>query len=177
MSEQNHRSFSLRNLVSPHYLAHKKQHFVQCLLATFVVLILLLTLDFISNNLVISSIASTTFIIFTCPHYKLSSTRYILGGYFVGVVVGILCYYLLLDRATLLGGLTGLHLEVVGAIAVGASIFFMTVFNLEHPPAAAVSLAIVALPWTLPALLLTLAFVVFLCLTRRLLKKYFINLI
>lgn len=123
-----------KKLVNQHYLVNKRKYFFQCTLATIVVLVLLSTLDLISNNLIISSVASTTFVTFTCPHHKLTKARYVIGGYLVGIVVGLLCYYFMLGATNLFGELSGLADELVGAISVGASIFFMTVLNLEHPP-------------------------------------------
>lgn len=166
-----------KKLVNQHYLVNKRKYFFQCTLATIVVLVLLSTLDLISNNLIISSVASTTFVTFTCPHHKLTKARYVIGGYLVGIVVGLLCYYFMLGATNLFGELSGLADELVGAISVGASIFFMTVLNLEHPPAAAISLAMVVLPWSIASIVMTMAFIICLCSFRKLLENHLIGLI
>ena len=167
--------FSL--FIDKQFLAHKRQYLFQCLLATLVVLLLLLAINVISNELVIASIASTTFTIFTAPHHRLSHFRYVFGGYIVGILVGLFCYFLVLNKLTAIGWFFDIHQELVGAIAVGLSIFFMVILDLEHPPAASMSLALVIIPWSVESLVITILFVLGLSLFRRLFGKHMISMI
>ena len=72
------------------------------------------------------------------PHQKTSNARRLIGGYIVGIAVGVAMRYI--------AGLITPGFEITwvvslfGALAVAFSIFLMTVTNTEHPPAAGAAL-------------------------------------
>lgn len=164
------------NFIDKKFSTHKKQYIFQCVLATFVVLLLLLAINVISNELVIASIASTTFTIFASPHHKLSRFRYVFGGYIVGIGVGLFCSLFILNKLTLIGWFFNIHHELVGALSVGASLFLMVVLDLEHPPAASMALALVITNWSIESLVVTLLFILGLCTFRKVFAKHLIAL-
>ena len=65
---------------------------------------------------------------------------------------------------------------LIGALAVGLSIFIMTVTNTEHPPAAGTALGIVAHGWTNETIIFILVCVVCLAVVRRLLGRHLVDL-
>lgn len=156
------------------FLHNKARYIGQCLMATLVAFFLLMCIKLIANELVIASIASTIFMVFAQPQGGLSKARYILGGYVVGFIIGGLSHYLqvyikLIQKWPI-------DDAIFGACAVGLCIFFMVVFDLEHPPAAAVALALVINPWTPWTVIVTLIAISILLLAKHIFKRQLINL-
>ncbi len=126
------------------FRSNKVRYILQCILATLSVLIVLLSLDAISNAAIIAALGASSFIAFTMPEAQVSRPRFLIGGYLVGIAVGYLCHYLSL--VLLLTGLPIIQESsyiVSGAISVGLSIFVMVITNTEHPPAASLALGLV----------------------------------
>jgi len=123
-------------LVDDKFKGNKKQYILQCLIATFCFLLILLYVDFLLQTAVVASLGATTFIIFTMPHKNRGKARYIIGGYAFGAISGGLC-------SLLMNIVTFSTPAILGAISVGLCMFLMVVFNAEHPPAAALALGIV----------------------------------
>ena len=72
----------------------KLWYLFQCLLATVSVLLILVILDAKRNTAIIAALGASCFIVFTMPHAKISSSRFLLGGYLVGLAAGTFCYFL-----------------------------------------------------------------------------------
>lgn len=75
------------------------------------------------------------------------SFRQILGGHFVGVVAGLLCYHLFATRLTLESiphawSLGGLKLVSSGVLSVGLTTVMMLLTDTSHSPACATTLII-----------------------------------
>ena len=142
-----------------------------------VVYFVLTMLSLVTNALVIASIASTSFLVFTAPHVERSRSRYIVGGYTVSFITGGLCYLLMRQCAESMP-LFSLHFdELYGAIAIGLSIFIMVVTDLEHPPASAASLSMVINTWDVWSITVTYIAIFILIISRSLLRKHLINLV
>ena len=62
-----------------------KHYVFQCLLATFVVFIVLLALS-LKNAVIISSIGATAFIIFAMPKMVTANPRNVIGGHATGLI-------------------------------------------------------------------------------------------
>lgn len=108
-----------------------KNYVFQCLLATFVVFIVLLALS-LRNAVIIASIGATAFIIFAMPDMVTAKPRNVIGGHITGLIVGSLCF-LIPHSSVFFAALSY-------SLAVGLSIFIMVVIDTEHPPAAATAL-------------------------------------
>ncbi len=126
----------------------------------FVVLSLFLVHIF-DDNLWMVSLAATGFIAFAFPTAQAVKTRVILGGYLIACVVGIGCAMLLLiwenaHTAKLL--LCGL--------AIFITTFVMTLLDVEHPPAAALSIGVVAAVHPVSLALASFGCVVVLCVIK-----------
>jgi membrane protein implicated in regulation of membrane protease activity len=65
----------------------------------------------------------------------------------------------------------------VYALAVGLSLFLMSLTNTEHPPAAGTALGIVVQPWSYQIVIFVLVSVISLAIIRRLLSRYLRDLI
>lgn len=156
------------NFYDRKFSQNKLQYLTQCSMATLTMFIVLMTLNLVRSDLVIASIASTTFVIFTMPHRQRARTRYVVGGYIICTVLGLISAQLASLFINSFPNLAQFHDELFGAIAVGSSIFCMIIFDAEHPPAAAVALALIINKWTIWAFV-----VLFVALTILLLARYF----
>jgi CBS-domain-containing membrane protein len=108
-----------------------KNYVFQCLLATFVVFIVLLTLS-LKNAVIIASIGATAFIVFAMPRMVTANPKNVIGGHASGLIIGSLCF--LIPHSTVI------YAALSYSLAVGLAIFIMVVIDTEHPPAAATAL-------------------------------------
>jgi len=151
-----------------------RPYLFQSLLATFTILLILLFLDVLSHTAIIATLGSTAFLVFTRPRAYAARLRPLLGGYLIGICVGVLCYFLSLlplpiSRST--------EYIIFAAIAVGAAIFLMVLTDTEHPPAAGMALGLVMNPWDADTLLFILSAILVMAALRRLLQPIMIDLI
>ncbi len=124
------------------FTQNKLWYFLQCLLATVSVLLVLVALDTISNTAITAALGASCFIVFTMPHAQVSKPRFVIGGYVVGLGAGTLCYFLSqLNWSAAFFAMEQSRL-VFGALAVGLAIFVMVITNTEHPPAAGLALVL-----------------------------------
>ena len=169
--------FLYDNFYDKRFEKNKLQYCLQCLIAVLAVFSALMTLNLVSNDLVVASIASTTFVVFTMPHKSRSRVRYVLGGYIIGFLLGMLSYFLSLFFVDTFPIIKNYYDEIFGAIAVGSSIFFMVILNLEHPPASAVSLGMVLNQWNKWTITVTIISITIILLSRHLLRNRLIDLL
>ncbi len=159
------------------FAQNKIWYTLQCLLATVSFLLILVILDRMSNAAIIAALGASCFIVFTMPHAKLSSPRFLIGGYLVGLVIGILCYFLAqLNWPASLAATQQSHL-LFGALAVGLAIFVMVITNTEHPPAASLALGLVLGKWTPTTILVILIGILTLSILKYLIKPMLKNLL
>ena len=155
-------------LIDKNLRGHMLHYVVQCLIATATLGFVLLYMDIVIDTTVVASIGATSFIIFTMPHTNGAKPKYILGGYCVGTVVGVLANYLLV---------MSVPINIVGALAVGLAMFFMVVTNTEHPPAAALALGIAINGYTLNTIIFVYGVAITLLLIKWLLRKWLMDLL
>jgi len=123
-----------------------KNYLIQSLLATLVVAIVFTVLS-IEHVVIIASLGSTAFIIFTMPRSNTANPRRVIGGHVIGLVCGSLLS--LIPHTTLL------PLSImVYSLAVGLSMVLMVALDFEHPPASGTALGI-AITGFSPQLMLT----------------------
>ena len=150
-----------------------KSYILQSLLAVLALAVILYFVEFLTHAAIIAALGASTFIVFAMPHSIIAQPRRLIGGHVVGVLTGTLCY-----GAFLIGPLGRLitHWEFttlfVYALAVGLSIFLMTITNTEHPPAAGTALGIVAHEWSHEVVIFILLAVISLAIIRRLLRGH-----
>ena len=102
----------------------------QSFLAAVALFILVLALGK-DKMVVISAMGATAFIVFAMPTAVSAQTRNVIGGHLVGLVLGTIFYFITLPY----------FLEY--PLAVGIAIFVMVALDVEHPPAAGTTLAVV----------------------------------
>ncbi len=153
---------------------HFLQYVIQCALSGAVAFVFLNFLNVLEHTGLVAALGATTFMTFTMPHRVSTRARYVVGGYVVGALVGVLCSYIF--RSTL-GGYDNPALAVMGAAAVAIAGLVMVTTNTEHPPAAGVALGLVLQPWTYPTVLFVIASAVFLTVAKHFLKPLMIDLL
>lgn len=152
---------------------HPVRYLVQSAMAGVVTMVFLSFLDVLTYTGLVAALGATTFLIFTMPHKVSARPRYLIGGYIMGGLAGILT-----SHAFSSGGLLPIHnVFAIGAIAVGLATFLMVTTNTEHPPAAGMALGLVLQPWDYRTVLYVLGCVCFLCLARHALKRVMIDLV
>ena len=62
----------------------------QCVLATLTVLAVLVFLNVRTETAIIAALGASAFIVFTMPKTYSSDPRRLIGGYIVGIIVGII---------------------------------------------------------------------------------------
>ena len=70
--------------------AHR--YILQCVLATLTILAVLIFV--LTETAIIAALGASAFIVFTMPNKYSSDPRRLIGGYIVGIVVGMLCNYI-----------------------------------------------------------------------------------
>ncbi len=160
------------------FSSNKKRYILQCGIATLSVFIVLLILGNMSNAVIIAALGSSAFIVFTMPESRVSRPRFLIGGYLVGIVTGLICYYLSL--LTLLTSISIVHeysLVVFGSLSVGLAIFTMVITDTEHPPAAGLSLGLILSEWSYMTIFLAIVGIITLSVIKTVLRPQLRNLL
>jgi len=150
----------------------------QCCLATITILLILLFLDVLEETAILASLGATAFIVFTMPNAYSSHPRRLIGGYVVGVVVGLVCYFII--TSSFFNSLPVSHtisVAVFGAIAVGIAIFVMVATDTEHAPAAGIALGLILNEWEYSTVVFIVSAVIVMASVRKILKPLLIDLI
>jgi len=155
-----------------------KSYIIQSLLATITVVVILYFVEVLTHAAIVAALGASTFIVFAMPHSITAQPRRLIGGHIVGLLCGSLCYYVFLTgRLGELAANWELLTWFACALAVGLSIFLMTITNTEHAPAAGTALGIVAHGWSYPTVVFVLVCAISLAIIRRLLRRYLRDLL
>jgi CBS domain-containing membrane protein len=154
-----------------------RRYALQCGLAGFVVLILLLVLDAVTQTVLIAALGASAFIAFAVPRSPHSGPRNMIGGYAIGIAAG--CLMATLESAMNIQGAGLAHavMVVFGAMAISLAMFMMVVTRSEHPPAAALALGLVLNEWNLLTLAVVMTGIVALSLVKRLVLPMLLDLV
>ena len=132
------------HLIDKSFTKSPKSYIFQSLLAVIAVLIILTFVEVLTHAVIVAALGSSAFVIFAMPNHVTAQPRRLIGGHVVGILCGLICYFIFLTGP--LGRLSE-DVEfirwVAAALSVGLSIFIMTITNTEHPPASATALGIV----------------------------------
>lgn len=161
------------------FLKNTWRYLFQCAMATAAVLAVLLILNVVSEAAVIAALGASSFIAFTMPHANVSRPRYLVGGYVVAGVAGLLCWFVSVHPwLEELGIPPDKMLVLSGGAAVGLAMFLMVVTDTEHPPAAGFALGLAVMEkFSVEVVLVAVGGVVLLSVIKRLLKPVLINLL
>jgi len=164
-------------LLDEKFRTNKVRYIAQSILATLSILIVLLSLDVITDVAVIAALGASFFIAFTMPDKQVSKPRFLIGGYLVGIAVGSICHYLsLVPLLSQIPAIQKASYIVFCALSVGLSIFVMVVTDTEHPPAASLSLGLV-LNFNHMAIIVALIGIKSLSIIRAVLKPTLLDLV
>ena len=144
-----------------------KRYVFQCILATIVIFIILLSLSIRDDSVIIASLGATTFIVFAMPKDISAKATHIIGDHTVGLICGSLCA--LIPHPFFLHHT--IASSMVCALAVGLTIFIMVVINFEHPPAAGTALGVAIRGFSLNIAVAILASTIILALIHHLFKN------
>jgi len=147
---------------------HWKNYFFQSLLAGLSVFVLMVVLQ-MKNIVVVASIGSTAFIVFSMPREVTAKARNVIGGHLVGFACGALW--------ALIPSSYYFPPALSYSVAVGLSIFIMVVIDTEHPPAAGTALGVAISGYSTEVLISMFLSVVTLSLIHHFLKAYLKDLI
>ncbi len=166
-------------LLDSRFKSNKTKYFIQVLLATFSVLIVLMLLDTVSDAVVIASFGASSFIVFTMPHSHNSNIRFVLGGNVTGILSAFMVNMLgiLIVNSGVVAATNEYYQTILGALSVGIAMFLMVILNTEHPPAAGLALGICLEGFDYFTALITITGIIILLLFKRIFKKYLINLL
>lgn len=168
-------------IINPNFKHAWRTYLFKCFVALIVMSIVLTTIQFVATNAILgaigaSSLASSIFITFALPRSPAAEPRRMIGGYLVGLSMGVIFYYL--------GGclLKNVHLmtpdiayEITGALAVVLTMFLMVLFSLEHPPAVGMALGVVIDPWRDETLLVIFIAIIIIAIAKGLLKPWLLT--
>jgi CBS-domain-containing membrane protein len=141
-----------------------KYYILQSLLAGFVLLILVLILGE-DKMLAISAMGGTAFIVFAMPRTVSAQTRHVVGGHLVGLLSGFIFFR------------TDMPYYVEYPMAIALVIFLMVALDVEHPPAAGTTLAVLANEVSLDTFVIIIIGTIFLSQCRYYLRRYLKDLI
>ena len=136
------------SIIDPKLKKHFIQFSFQSILAFISIGIVLFFLNIFTDTAIITALGATTYTIFTKPTSIYAQSRHLLGGYAVGIIIGIIMK-LICTLPTISHMFPQKeHIIIFSALAVALSMFIMNITNTEHAPAAGMSLALVLNPWT-----------------------------
>jgi CBS-domain-containing membrane protein len=156
-------------------LKRSPYHYVgQCILATLTISVMLLFLDVFTETAIIAALGASVFTVFTMPRSYAAEPRRVIGGYGVGVIIGMLCYLSMHASTHLISEETSLVLY--GSLAVGLAILAMAATNTEHAPAAGIALGLVINTWSAATVVFIIMAMLWMVAVRHLLRRRLINL-
>lgn len=161
-------------LIDQRFKENKAHYFLQCGMAMAAVMLILLTIDTMFKEVMIASFGATAFSVFAMPHLRTSQGRSVMGGYAIGIALGV-GFNLLAELFNVKFGWR-LTYDVMGAAAVGLALLFMTMTNAEHPPAAGLALGLVLQGFHLSSIAIIYGSVLVLLIIKHLLRGWLINL-
>jgi CBS-domain-containing membrane protein len=164
-------------LFDPRFAGNWRQYLFQCLFVTLTMGVVLMLLDSVYQTVLIAGLGASSVVAFTAPSLRASRPRCLLGGYLVGVAVG--CGVSLL--AEKVGGTLVLHEHsaqiLLGALAVGLTMFVMVTTDTEHPPGAAIALGFVLNEWDLMTIFVVLTGICAISFIKELARGHLIDLL
>ncbi|MEE8481842.1 MAG: HPP family protein, partial [Acidiferrobacterales bacterium] len=66
-----------------------RPYILQSVLATFTILFILVFLDVLTHTAIIATLGASAFLVFTRPRAYASRSRTLIGGYLIGMAVGV----------------------------------------------------------------------------------------
>lgn len=153
-------------------------YFWQPILACLFMFTVLYMMSLVSSTVVLgaigaSSLGSTAYILFSNPHAANARVLQVWGGYTIGIVSGLMCFYLAQFYVQRYPNSIILNMYTVwGGVAIGLSMLLMCVCQLRHPPAAGMALGLVLEPWDYPTLFVVFIAIAAVSIVKKILQPY-----
>lgn len=165
------------SLIDKKYKGHKLQYAIQAALAGLVVATVLMLFDVVDHPAIIAAFGSSVFLAFVLPHNDFSRPRRLIGGYIIGILVGCLSHIIaVLPTSSFMAELI-FHI-IAGSIAVAVAMFLMTIFEVEHAPAAGIALGFaINEVWTPVTVVKVLVGIIIIVLIKQLIKDKLLDLV
>lgn len=165
------------NLIDEKVKTNLWRYLFQCFLATVTISAVLLFLNVLTETAIIAALGASAFIVFTMPLTYSSDFRRLIGGYIVGITIGVFFSLLSNLNIIILNFSNSLYQFVIyGSLAVGFSIFIMTLTNTEHAPATGISLGLVINSWDYSTIIFIVIAIFWMAGIRKILKSSLMNL-
>ena len=166
------------HLLDPQFRRSHKNYLIQVALATVAIFVVLLLVDSLSDAALAAGLGSSALIIFLNPSNRSASSRSLIGGHFLGVLIG-LGFSLLLFSTPPGDFLTSSTVLRVGILAASMGILMlaMSTTDTEHPPAAGTVLGLATKAWDPLIILIIIGAVLILACIKFLLHRYLHDLI
>lgn len=124
-------------------------YFKQSLMATIFLIVFFLGWNAViplENQIIFSAVASSTFLTFISASIYDSLSKKIIGGQFVGVMIGLILWHSMHYFMKLMPSYNQEVFIVFLSLSAGLAVLFMSLLNFEHPPAAGTAMAFVFNP-------------------------------
>ena len=168
------------------FLAHKMSYLQQSLFAAAYIFAIIVSFGHLARTELlgavgISAIASSAFIVFALCDSQVAQTRRLIGGYCISMLIGFVCHIIVFQLDFV--GLQSMSLikeygvDLMGALAVGLAVLLMSIFDMEHPPAAGFALGLVLEPWNAVSLAVVALALVILAIAQRIFRSMSISLL
>ena len=172
------RDVSHTRLLDKNFKTMMPKALFQCGLATLALVAILFIESAVFRAAIVVAIASSAFINFVVPHSVAASSRRVLGGHIVAVIVGsAIAASLDLPGIGDLATETSHFRSMAAAISVGISTLIMVATDTEHPTAAGTALGLVIPDWSFGSVIFILSAALILSTVRALLLPKLTNLL
>jgi CBS-domain-containing membrane protein len=155
---------------------NKLKYISQAVMCGLSVMVALQFFDVVHKPVILASFGASAFIAFTLPHRRVAGPKYLIGGYFIGVLVGALIHFVTLLPMNVYIYEKLIH-TFAGGIAVGLAMFLMSITNTEHPPAGGIALGFVVNDWTYHTIIQIMVGITIISMIQLILKKWMMDLI
>lgn len=123
-----------------------------------------------------SSVASSSFIVFTRPCGQTTEPVRLIGSYLLSILIGIGCSHIVFFLHHVVGFPHLRAMELSSALSVGLATFLMAVLHFQHPPAASMSLVLTLEPWGFATVIVIVSAIFVLAGLSIILRPYLRNL-
>ncbi len=180
------------SIFDPNFEVHPWPYILQISIAGIFMVFIFAAFNLYTQTALVAALASSAFVAFTVPQSHTTDPRPMLGGYLVGIVVGIIfsaMYHSPAVQNAIESGVP-IFFEKLGFAVSGqsfmaffaflafmSSAFTMAATDTEHAPAIGIAIGLVMNPWTYSTLAFIMAGIVFLVVSKKLFERWMIDLI
>ena len=124
------------HLIDPVFFKKRSRYFFQSVIASIALFLVLIVGDNIARGAIIAGIAGTAALISFAPHSYAASTRRVVGGHALAVLVGSSSIFLLSLFSIDYNSTSEIIIYLNSSICIGILIILMGILNCEHAPSA-----------------------------------------